>query len=250
MGSGNDTHHFVDVKTGTTTFKFTPPLDVGRVSGDVRFSPDGQRSVFVLGRSTNPPVCGFAVGKTGGRGAEQVVCTNKLFTALGARSSKWPEAVAVSNDGRTVVMGENSVVIWRKDAPLQELRGHTEHVEVVVLNDQADRVLSGGRDGSVFYWSVASGRFVHELCGHKRSIRCAAISPDGRLGATSGDDRWVVLWNLEEGQEENVFFGHSGTVYALAFSPDGKWLASGSDDKTVRLWRLPAKFWATGAAAK
>jgi WD40 repeat protein len=68
-------------------------------------------------------------------------------------------------------------------------------------------VASGGMDGTVRLWKVATGKEITKLEGHG-------------LKALNG-------------------IGYN-EVYAVAFSPDGKLVASGSKDGTGLLWEVEA----------
>jgi WD40 repeat protein len=100
---------------------------------------------------------------------------------------------------------------------------------------------SGGRDGTVLVWDLATQEAT-VLTGHDSGVEAVTFSPDGRTLATGGTDGTVRLWDLDTRQCVATLNPKGGYVTSVAFSPDGQTLASGQGD-TVRLWNL-----ATGQA--
>ncbi len=95
---------------------------------------------------------------------------------------------------------------------------------------------TGGSDGIVRCWDVASRREILTCKGHSSWIRSVAFSPDGKTLASGASDQTVKLWNCHSGECLQTCQGHSDWVNSVAFSPDGKTLASGASDQTVKLW--------------
>jgi hypothetical protein len=58
-------------------------------------------------------------------------------------------------------------------------------------------VLSGGTDGKLKLWQLASGRCVWTGEGHDGPIRTVDMSEDGRYAVSGSDDTTVRLWVLE-----------------------------------------------------
>ena len=114
---------------------------------------------------------------------------------------------------------------------------HADWVNSVAFSPDGKRMLSGGKDGKIKLWEVASGRLIRTLRGHTQDVNAVAFSPDGAYVLSGGGgDASVKLWDIATGQFIRFFIGHTRAVASVAFSPDGKRIASGSFDHTVRLW--------------
>ena len=77
---------------------------------------------------------------------------------------------------------------------------------------------TGGRDGKVRLWDVASAKEVRVIDAHKSQtgfegwINSVAFSPDGKLLAEASRDGTIGLLNPASGEEERRLTGHDGGV--------------------------------------
>lgn len=166
-------------------------------------------------------------------------------------------SVAYAPDGRGLAVASGILpasVRPDDDEPLGEVRlwdvsgrkpktraclvGHAFGVIAVAYSPDGEKLASGGFDGGVKIWDVATGLEPVALAGHAGWVAAVGFSPDGSLLATGSHDHTIKLWDVMTGLEIATLTGHSGNVYSVAFSPDGSQLASGSLDGTVRLWDL------------
>jgi len=127
-------------------------------------------------------------------------------------------------------------------ARVQELRRLGLPVDrflCAVFSTDGQRLLSGGTDGSVRLWDLASGQELSRCQGHRNKVISVSLSPDGRRALSGSYDRTVRLWDLASGRQVCVCRGHTDIVDSVAFSADGHTALSGSRDGTVRVWQLP-----------
>ena len=199
--------------------------------------------------------------------------------------------VAVRPDGLQVAAGlhadrlgvPNPISLWSAPdgddelvrLPL-ELEGHAGRVLSVAYDPSGTRLASGGDDGVLRVWDLATGEVLQEMSGQFNDVRSLAWDPTGERLAF-GDGLGVLhVWNLTTGDERKLFEpgrdetvgavlwapngllvstlgrdilvrderyevtaelrGHQDAVNALAIHPDGSRLASGSQDGTLRVW--------------
>ncbi len=110
---------------------------------------------------------------------------------------------------------------------------------------------TGGWDGSVRVWDLATGRARHTIPVRDEGranlvVDAVTFSPDGRLLASGQRDGTIRLWDPATGRELRRLSGHQGpeepgggaVVWSVAFSPCGRLVVSGGLDGTVRLWEV------------
>jgi WD40 repeat protein len=117
------------------------------------------------------------------------------------------------------------------------LQGHTRPVMAVAISPDGQHIVSGGSDGTVRVWDLASGRLERTPEGHTGKVEAVAVTADGRI-VSGGDDHTVRVWHLASGHLERTLKRHTGRVVAVAVTADGQHIVSGSDDGTVRVWNL------------
>lgn len=98
-------------------------------------------------------------------------------------------------------------------------------------------VISGGRDASIVFWDIATGKAVRRLSGPS-SFNRMAVSPDGMLLAAADESGGSAIWNLADGRQLRHFDGERSRVLVHAFSQDGKRLLTATADGNVRVWEV------------
>jgi WD40 repeat protein/serine/threonine protein kinase len=116
------------------------------------------------------------------------------------------------------------------------LKGHKGSVQRVMFTSDAKRLISGGDDGTIRTWDIATGKELMKINAHKSWITYIRIHPNGKQIASSSNEETVKLWDLDNGNLIRTFNGHTGRVTCVDFSPDGNRLVSCSVDSTVRVW--------------
>jgi RNA polymerase sigma factor (sigma-70 family) len=182
------------------------------------------------------------------------VATGRGVRTLQARSSPGHQrvvsALAFAPDGQTLVSGSydwtirfwdvnRGVELRSLGTPLSHF-GHYAHltrVSSLAFSRDGKSLVSGGWEGAVRRWEVATGKRVHHGEGHQESIGSVVFSPDGKTLVSASTDNTVRLWDAATGRQLRQMNGPPDSIfYAVAFSPNGKTLATGSHDRAIRLW--------------
>jgi serine/threonine protein kinase len=143
--------------------------------------------------------------------------------------------IAFFGDGKFATgSSDMTVKIWSADGEEHRQIKGVGLIRALALSQDGKRLVSGGRDGAVRIWDVATGTQHGKTNGHDGEVTAVAISADGRLIASGSSDKTAKIWDAATGRELGTL-AHRGTVYTVAFSPDGKTLASGGWDKIIRL---------------
>jgi len=144
-----------------------------------------------------------------------------LFSRMGDHPD-WTAQISAGNSYRdnTLRLVNRWPLPDRPDpALLRVLTGHLGAVNAVAISPDDSWLASGGADGTVRIWDLATGQ-GHVLISRHR----ARVSLIRRFS-----------------RQDHLATGHEGPVLAVAFSSDGKWLVSGDDDGKVLIWSMNAR---------
>lgn len=110
-------------------------------------------------------------------------------------------------------------------------QGHARSVLSADFSSTGRLVLSGGEDGAVKLWDVASGRLIRTFEGRE-----GLFSPDGQRVLTGGYGAQLKLIDAATGKTIRAFEG-TASYYndSIAFSPNGQLVLSGNEEQ-LRLW--------------
>jgi WD40 repeat protein len=117
--------------------------------------------------------------------------------------------------------------------------GHTKSIASVAFSPDGKTLASGGWDGSIRLWDVATGNETAKAHAQSGGVLCVAFSPDGKRIVFGGSR--VEIWDITMGKTTTAMDGRYAAMSA-AFSPDGKSLAVGTPSAgEVILWDLAAR---------
>mmetsp|Transcript_38372 Transcript_38372/g.73533 ORF Transcript_38372/g.73533 Transcript_38372/m.73533 type:complete len:516 (+) Transcript_38372:103-1650(+) len=128
------------------------------------------------------------------------------------------------------------------EAKADVLRGHTDKVTALLLNQNGSRLWSASADKNIILWDTRTLAEIRTLKGHTGGIRSLVLSPDADVMYSGGADKGIRAWDAASGMWLRTFVGgHAGFVTAMVVSPDGQVLFSGDEstygDSSIKAWR-------------
>src|SRR5581483_997993 len=116
---------------------------------------------------------------------------------------------------------------------------HCRAVLEIAFSPDGRFLASGGVEGTVKLWDLATGEERATLTRHTGPVEAVAFAPDGNTLVSGGGhkDGTVRLWDIRSGAQRTLFnivppVGTTITTRYVAFSPDGRTVASGSEINT------------------
>jgi WD40 repeat protein len=153
--------------------------------------------------------------------------------------ANWAQGLAKSGGDESWLVSLSPALTPTTTALKQVLAGHARWVLAVAVSTDGTTAVSGGTDGSVRAWSLATGHVKMVIPGADGgAVSSVALTPNALTAASGCADGQIRVWNLDSGKLQTSLPGHSGAVSSLAIANDGTSMVSGGDDGTVRLWDL------------
>jgi WD40 repeat protein/serine/threonine protein kinase len=149
-------------------------------------------------------------------------------------------SVDLDREERLVAAASGSeIALWdlQTGARVRTFEGHEDGATAVRFVPNGRTLVSAGRDGAVFAWSV-DGDQPRTIAKGGGLIWDLRVSPDGARVAAAGVSRRVQIFDLVSAALVHQIEGHEDEIYGLGFGPSGRVIASGGLDRTLRLWRL------------
>jgi WD40 repeat protein len=119
---------------------------------------------------------------------------------------------------------------------LHELTGHDSFVFTVAFDSTGAMLATGGEDGSVRLWHVATGELHALLREQGPRVNSVAFHPTEPVLASASYDDAIDVWSAQPAHLIRRLEGHTAAALAVAFTGDGRLLASFSLDQEVRIW--------------
>lgn len=166
----------------------------------------------------NARVNGLAVSADGRRiasvdtaGAVRIwnAANGELVASFDVPGANWQDVSFDRAGGRVAAASEDGqAFVWDVGGRrLLQTVNHTTKLFTVAFIAPGE-LATGGIDGVVRVWRVASGEKVREITGHLGAVRDIALSPDGKEFVTGSRDNSARVWDVASGQEEQIV-GHT-----------------------------------------
>ncbi|MBY0524842.1 MAG: WD40 repeat domain-containing protein [Gemmataceae bacterium] len=238
----------------------------------VAFAPDGKRLFVAWSAGATATVIELASGRTilsmrgntaGGAPIGRVVCgeaqtmaslsgTDGVIhvTDLTTGQELTPaqpagdlQALAVSNDGRTVALSDvyHSVSLWDVPSGKQRLRLTGLEVAPQTMAFALDGALlatGGSSETVVRLWKVATGEAVRELHGHNHGVRQLWFAADGRSLLAVDSVGVVHRWDAGADKEIEQHWLKRGTTISISADARRALMVNFNQKTRVNEWRL------------
>lgn len=109
------------------------------------------------------------------------------------------------------------------------LQGHTSLVGQLQLS--GDILITGGSDGRVIIFDLATYTCLQRICAHDNSVTCLQF--DDRFIVSAGNDGRVKLWDIKTGNFIRELSKPSEVVWAFNFKNDKCAILCKRQGKTV-----------------
>ena len=109
-------------------------------------------------------------------------------------------------------------------------------VNCFAFSPDGKSLVTGGSDGQLLLWEVASAGVRLRFKTHASTVQCVAFAPDGQTLASGHDDGLICVWDTKSAKQRCRLAGHRERVRAVAFAPAARLLASGSEDMNLVVW--------------
>ena len=143
-------------------------------------------------------------------------------------------AIALSPDRRRLLSGgrDGRLKLWDL-ATRQLLHSFSGQAAIESIAWADTSIASGGADGSIAVWHSETRELLRTWMPHKAAVQAVAIASDQLV--SSSWDLTLQMSHLHTGGLRQTLTGHLLPVVALA--QQGDLIASGSHDSTIRIWR-------------
>ncbi|SMO47099.1 cytochrome c [Ruegeria faecimaris] len=158
--------------------------------------------------------------------------------------------IAVSDSYIATASWDGTIGVWPLDGSKPRILGPTgSGVNAVVFTPNGDALYTGGVDGAVRLWDVATGQEKLRLVDNGFGINELVLNPHENWIAYGAVDGVTRIRDLITGDEHDFTLDRR-PILALALSPDRRLLAVGDGEGHIMLvdtieWRIAQDFRAT-----
>ena len=150
--------------------------------------------------------------------------------------------MAVSSDGKFLSLynkekKEVSVFNNENRKFVYEISSHPGGVETVFFTHDNKYLITGGMEGRLYMWSVATGKKVDTLSHHYDTVSAINSNSDGRWIATGGYDKVIKVFNRSFRKNHYKLISHQEPVTTVNFLSQQR-LLSTDKDGTILIWDI------------
>jgi len=167
--------------------------------------------------------------------------TGEVLHQLPLRGEGWgiaynPDSTLFATGSLWNPLDSENVTIW--DVATGEavrVIDNKEGADELLFSNDGSLLITGGVDGFVRIWEVATGQLLKEIAADNSVIYGASLSPDGTILATAAAGSDVRLWDLQSGERLLTLDGSEEGIALVEFTEDGEQIVtSGGQSGSVR----------------
>ncbi|PIC37899.1 hypothetical protein B9Z55_010087 [Caenorhabditis nigoni] len=125
------------------------------------------------------------------------------------------------------------------DKPMK-MRGHSDNVRALLLNDDGTRALSAGSDGTIRLWDIGMQKNIATGIAHEEGVWTIQVDASFRFVYSGGRDRYVLKSPVNDLSKFQVLFKEEAPVKKLLLSekenPSSVWVGTWKSD--IKRWSL------------
>lgn len=119
--------------------------------------------------------------------------------------------------------------------------GTTAAVTAVAFSPEGRRAATGGREGEVILWDVATGGEIRRLAGHEEAVVYVRFFQGGLRLFTGAADGTARTWNTATGAQIDRFEAHMEMGHPERPEPEGRPFALSPDERWIVTWHALGK---------
>ena len=148
--------------------------------------------------------------------------------------------MAISTDGSFLSLyqkekKEVNVFDNKKRSFTYDIASHPGGVETVAFTLDNKYLITGGMEGRLYMWSVATGKKVDTLSHHHDSVSAIASNNNGKWIATAGYDKVIKVFNRSFRKNNYKLISHQEPITTVTFLSKQR-LLSTDKEGTILIW--------------
>ena len=115
---------------------------------------------------------------------------------------------------------------------------HRNGVSALLVSKNTRFIVSGGNDGDVRVWDIATRRLVSHLKEHRSRVSCLALYDDNLRCLSCSRDKSFLSWDLQKEKRTTSHAQRMGAINSIALAKDQTSVYTVGQEKRLTKWDL------------